>query len=143
MTQVDFYVLADAAQGDRYHLAARLVNKAWASGHRILIHTQDAREAQHMDRLLWTWEEQSFIPHGLLGSADAALNPVLIGDGSQDSAEHDVLINLSNEVPLFFSRFERLAECVDHDPAARSASRERYKFYREHGYPLYKHDIPG
>ena len=52
-----------------------------------------------------------------------------------------VLINLAAEVPIFFSRFERLIECVDHDSAVKSASRERFRFYRDHGYPLNTHNI--
>ena len=94
-----------------------------------------------MDRMLWTFSEQSFVPHGLLGEVEADLNPILIGDAQQAHEEHDVLINLAMEVPTFFSRFERLAECVDNDDVARTASRERYRFYRDRGYPLNLHDI--
>ena len=94
-----------------------------------------------MDRLLWTFQEQSFLPHGLLGEAVPEINPVLIGDAEQAHAEHDVLVNLAMETPTFFSRFERLAECVDNDDVARAASRERYRFYRDRGYPLSLHEI--
>ncbi len=94
-----------------------------------------------MDRLLWTFQEQSFVPHGLLGEADPACNPILIGDASQATEEHDVLINLAMDVPTFFSRFQRLAECVDNEQAVREASRQRYRFYRDRGYPLKMHEI--
>ena len=141
MTQVDFYVLQDNAAGDRYRLACRIADKARRAGHRVVIHTRSAEEARHMDRLLWTFQEQSFLPHGLLGEAVPEINPVLIGDAEQAHAEHDVLVNLAMETPTFFSRFERLAECVDNDDVARSASRERYRFYRDRGYPLSLHEI--
>ena len=94
-----------------------------------------------MERMLWTFQEQSFVPHGLLGDAEPEINPILIGNAEQAHEEHDVLINLATEVPTFFSRFERLAECVDNDDVARSASRERYRFYRDRGYPLSLHEI--
>ena len=141
MTKVDFYILRDNAEGDRYRLACRVAEKARLGGHRVVIHTRSAEEARHMDRLLWTLQEQSFVPHGLLGEAEPAINTVLIGDAEQAHEEHDVLINLAMEVPTFFSRFERLAECVDNDEDARSASRERYRFYRDRGYPLNLHEI--
>lgn len=141
MTQVDFYILQQAASGDRYRLACRVADKARQAGHRVVIHTCSAEEARHMDRMLWTFSEQSFVPHGLLGEVEADLNPILIGDAQQAHEEHDVLINLAMEVPTFFSRFERLAECVDNDDVARTASRERYRFYRDRGYPLNLHDI--
>ena len=141
MTQVDFYVLGPQAGGDRFQLACRVAEKARRAGHRVLIHAPDAEQSRHLDGLLWTLWEHSFVPHGLLGRDDPALNPIMIGDGATDEREHDVLINLAAQVPTFFSRFERLIECVDHDEPVRRASRERFRYYREHGYPLETHDI--
>jgi DNA polymerase-3 subunit chi len=141
MTQVDFYILEAQADGDRYQLACRVAEKARRAGRRVLIHTPVATESRHVDTLFWTLWEQSFIPHGQLGRDDPSLNPILIGDGSSDAGEHEVLINLAVEVPVFFSRFERLIECVDHDDAVKAAGRERFRFYREHGYPLQTHNI--
>ena len=141
MTQVDFYVLQPEAGGDRFALACRIAEKARRAGHRVLIHSRDAVCARHVDGLLWTLWEHSFVPHGLLGEVDPTVNPILIGDGGQDLDEHQVLINLDAEVPTFFSRFERLIECVDHDADVRNASRERFRYYREHGYPLNTHNV--
>lgn len=141
MTRIDFYILQQDAAGDRYQLACRIAEKARLAGQRVLIHTAAASESKHVDALLWTLWEHSFIPHGLLGKVDPDINPIQIGDASADQDEHGVLINLAPEVPVFFSRFERLIECVDHDAAVKAASRERYRFYREHGYPLNTHDI--
>ena len=141
MTKIDFYVVAPQAQGSRFLLASRVADKARKAGHRVVIHTASDEEARHMDRMLWTFNEQSFIPHARLGEGDPALNPILIGDASKSHDEHDVLINLGTEVPTFFSRFERLAECVDNDQTIRNASRERYRFYRDRGYPLEMHEI--
>lgn len=141
MTKIDFYILSQGAGGNRFLLACRVAGKAHRAGHRVLIHTAIEEQARHIDRLLWTFNEQSFIPHGLLGQSDPAINPVLIGNALGADEEHDVLINLDPEIPTFFSRFQRLAECVDNDEAARNASRERYRYYRDRGYPLAMHDI--
>ena len=141
MTQVDFYVLKPDSAGDRFTLACRLSEKIWSKGRRVLICTTNEAEARHMDRLLWTYQEQNFIPHGLLGKVDEKQNPILIGSMAEAGEEHDVLINLSSEIPQYFSRFDRVAECVDHDQALREASRTRFRYYRERGYPLNTHDI--
>lgn len=141
MTKVDFYILEADATGDRYHLVCRIAEKARRAGRRVLIHTPVTAESKHIDTLFWTLWEQSFIPHGLLGMNEPEINPILIGDGNSDESEHQVLINLAAEVPKFFSRFERLIECVDHDDAVKAAGRERFRFYREHGYPLQTHNI--
>ena len=70
------------------------------------------------------------------------LEPVLIGL-SQPPAEGrwDVLINLAPAVPEFFSRYERVAEVVDANAVRREQSRERYRFYRDRGYPLNTHQV--
>lgn len=141
MTRVDFYILQPQARGNRYTLACRLAEKAWQQQHRVLISVNSDEELRHMDRLLWTWREQSFIPHGILGSNDAGLNPILITTDQDPGDEHDVLINLRQEIPEYFSRFQRVAECVDQDEQQIAASRDRYRFYRDHGYPMDSHQI--
>jgi DNA polymerase-3 subunit chi len=141
MTRIDFYLLDAKAHGDRFQLCCRIAEKARRAGQRVLIHTPLEAEVTHINGLLWTYWEQGFVPHGLLGRDDPALNPIMIGDGSKDEAEHGVLINLEAGVPLFFSRFERLIECLDHDEAVKAAGRERFRYYREHGYPLETHTV--
>ena len=140
MTRIDFYILKAGSRGNRFTLAARLAEKAYRQGHRVLIVVPDEEQQRHMDRLLWTLRDISFLPHGLLHQADPRLNPILVGlDDAGD--EQDVLINLRPEVPEYFSRFERVAECVDDDGEVRRSGRRRYKFYREHGYPLHSHEV--
>ncbi len=141
MTQVDFYILEDGASGNRFSVAARLAEKAWQQGHRVYIHTCSEEESVHMDRLLWTFREQNFVPHGLVTKSDPKLNPILIGHQPDPGDEHDVLINLDSKVPEFFSRFERVTECIDHDGTIREVARARFKFYRDHGYPMNTHKL--
>lgn len=141
MTRVDFYVPTTPGRGDRFGLACRLAEKAWGQGHRVLVHCASAEDAQRMDRLLWVFRDQSFVPHGRLGQVDAALTPVLIAPPGEAGDEHDVLINLAPDVPLFFSRFDRVVEPVEADQAARDASRSRYTFYRDRGYQPTTHRL--
>ena len=54
---------------------------------------------------------------------------------------HDVLLNLTDEVPLFFSQFDRVAEFVDADENSRSLARSRFKFYKDRGYDLTTHEL--
>jgi DNA polymerase III subunit chi len=141
MTQVDFYVLDERATDNRFTLACRLSEKIYHQGRRIYIHTGSDDETRHMNRLLWTFRQGSFVPHGSAGDCDPAVTPVIIGHQDDAADEHDVLINLNAEVPTFFSRFERVAELIDKEPQVISAGRERFRFYRDRGYPLNKHDI--
>jgi DNA polymerase III subunit chi len=141
MTQVDFYILGKQSTGDRFTLACRLAGKAWQQGKRVYLHTNSDAESRHLDRLLWTFRQDSFIPHSIFEGADPELNPVLIGHQDDVGEEHDVLVNLATEVPQFFSRFNRVAECIDHDTEIKKTGRDRYSFYRDRGYPLNTHEI--
>ena len=142
MTRIDFYTLAPEAQGDRFRLTCRLAERVYASGSRALIHVPSMEEARHLDRLLWTHRQASFLPHGLVGESDPRLTPILIATDGGPEDEDQVLINLTLEVPTFFGRFERLCEPVDHEDAVREAGRRRYAYYRDRGYPLAHHVIP-
>ena len=53
----------------------------------------------------------------------------------------DVLVNLTDTVPLFFSRFERVVELIGATDGERALGRERYRFYRDRGYPLQTHHL--
>ena len=141
MTRIDFYALERGSGGDRFLLTCRLVERIHANGLRIFIHAPDGGQGEHLDRLLWVFDEQSFLPHGLIGRTDPALTPILIGQGIDPGDEDQVLINLGTEVPTFLGRFERLCEPVDHDLAVRGAARARFRYYRDRGYELHHHDI--
>jgi len=142
MTEIDFYAVKPGSRQDRFLLTCRLVERILGrKGLRVLIHCPNPGEARHLDRLLWTYREDSFLPHGLLGETDTELTPVLISTDGRPEQEDQVLINLGAEVPEFFSRFERLCEPVDNDPGARAAGRKRYAYYRSCGYTLRHHEV--
>ncbi len=141
MTRVDFYVLADTAPGDRYTVACRLVEKAYAQGRRVYLHLDGEADVNRIDALLWTFREQSFIPHGALGKIDPKMTPVLLGCDQDPSSEDDVLVNLAAQVPAWFGRFRRVAEIIDGDAVVKRFGRERYRFYKDRGYPLETHEL--
>ena len=139
MTRVGFYVVQDAAPAQRLAVAVRLADKAFGQGHRIYIHAEDRAQAEQLDRMLWDFRPASFLPHGLHGERHA--DTIAIGWGQEPAGHNDLLINLQAEVPAFFSRFQRVAEVVTQDPARIEALRSAWRFYRERGYPLEKHDL--
>lgn len=139
MTQVDFYVLPDATSRGRTLFVCRLAEKAFGLGHRVFVHLPSTDEARELDQLMWTFRDRSFLPHCLAGSdADAAVH---IGTGSEPAGDFHLLVNLAQDVPAFFSRFERVAEVVNAEPAVREAGRGRFRFYKDRGYPLETHSL--
>ncbi len=143
MTRIDFYTLAEDSAGDRLLLTCRLVQRALGEGLRAYIEAPDDQTARSLDRLLWTFREDSFLPHGLVGETDPELTPILIGRRNErpPTQSGQLLINLGYEVPDALDRYERLIEPIDQDPAVRAAGRRRYAHYKGLGHPLSHHVI--
>ena len=108
-------------------------------GHRIFINAADEAQARTLDELLWSFRPASFLPHGLQGQEHS--DTIAIGWGQEPLDHNDLLINLQLDIPPFFSRFQRVAEVVTQDPDSLQALRESWKFYKERGYQLEKHDL--
>jgi DNA polymerase-3 subunit chi len=141
MTKVDFYLLG--SDGDsRERIACRLAEKAWRLGNRVYLLAPDKAAAHALDDLLWTFSQGSFVPHAVCANdGDAEAHPVLIGHNEPPAALHDVLISLAPEVPAWFGRFTRIAELVGAAEDDKVRGRERFRFYRERGYPLETHNL--
>jgi len=142
MTDIDFYILDNDMPLGRERMACRLAEKIYRLGRSVFIHTASATDSHRLDDLLWTFRDGSFVPHALAGQAveaSATATPVMIGHDGNPPDFSDVLINLSTEVPLFFSRFDRVTEIIGRQDKV--SGRERFRFYRDRGYPLKSHNI--
>lgn len=143
MTRIDFYFNA----ADKLGMAVKLAHKAWANQNHLLIYTRDAAQLDALDRLLWTAQPTSFLPHCRAGHQLAAQTAILLtaDAAALDSAampHHEVMLNLDPEHPPQFSRFERLLEIVSRDDQEdRVRARARHKFYRDRGYDITTVDL--
>lgn len=132
MTRIDFYQLDP--QRHRYdQVVCRLCQKAWDNRKLTLLLTQDAQQSQMLDNRLWTFADDSFLPHDSEESPDF-VTPILIHDNPDPAGERQLLINLSAAVPAYFAQFERVIELVTDENKAQA--RAHYSYYKERGYPL-------
>ena len=141
MTEVDFYLLEDDSARSRAQFACRLADKVYRLGNRVFIHTESADQTRQLDDLLWTFQQNSFVPHGIYQDGQDNPPPVQLAHDAEPDAGNQVLINMAADVPVFFSRFERVAELVNDYADVRQQSRKRYGFYKDRGYPLRTHEI--
>lgn len=141
MTEVLFYVLSDG-DDDVVRFTCRLADKIHEQRRKLYLHAASAAMAQQLDNDLWTFRQGSFIPHLLVDRLEGPGDPTPVAIGTADNPPtgfDDVLINLADEVPGFFSRFQRTVEIVT--PTTRAAARQRYKFYQDRGYPMETHKV--
>jgi DNA polymerase III subunit chi len=142
--RADFYVLEGSDARERLKFACRVVDKAFGAEQRVLVWLDDDAALQSFDDLLWTFAQDSFVPHE---PASAESNwedaPVMLSCGAPSPPGVDVLINLSEQVPQATASAVRVIEIIDADPARRQAGRARFKQYRELGVEPTTHNIGG
>ena len=93
-----------------------------------------------LDDYLWRFKASSFIPH--CHATSDATERVALGFEDAPGSHNDVLVNLALAPPSFFARFERVAEVVTQDEDSLQALRDAWRYYKDRGYPLTKHDLP-
>ncbi len=139
MTRISF--LHGAA--DRTQSAALWLQQAWGRREAVLVYVPDSEQAARLDRVLWTQPALSFLPHCRADAPLAGETPILLTDRLDNPPQESCLLNLSNNLPPTFSRFEHLVEIVSTDDGDRLPARERFKFYRDRGYAIDSRDISG
>ena len=139
MTQVDFYLLPQDGSLTVQMAVGRIAEKALSRGHQIFVQVRDEQQGRLLQESRWTFRATSFLPHAIMGSEDG--EPLVIGWEEPPPEQQDVLINTAGSVPGHFARFGRLAEIVDADDDTLAASRDAWRFYRDRGYALAKHDL--
>ncbi|WP_169247358.1 DNA polymerase III subunit chi [Candidatus Competibacter phosphatis] len=133
MPRIDFYVLPDQKENGRALLACRLADKAYGLGHTVYLFTASEARAAALDDLLWTFRQDSFVPHERYPLMGEEGSPVLVGTAAPATVEAQVLINLADALPEGFERYDRVVELVDQHPEVLAQSRERFRQYREQG----------
>lgn len=132
MTKIDFYQLNPARH--RYdQVVCQLCQKAYDRKQYTLLLTRNQQQSQHLDHKLWTYSDDSFLPHDGEES-EGFVTPILIHDNPEPKDHRQLLINLSTSVPVYFAQFERVIELVTEDN--KTQAREHYSYYKERGYPL-------
>jgi len=139
--RIDFYVLPDQKENGRALLACRLADKAYGLGHTVYLFTASEARAAALDDLLWTFRQDSFVPHERYPLVGEEGSPVLVGTAAPATVEAQVLINLADALPEGFERYERVVELVDQHPEVLAQSRERFRQYREQGCLLETHKL--
>ena len=131
-----------------YHLERRtlddvlpgLVEKSLERDWRVLIRVESADRASAVDALLWTYSEESFLPHAIQGDGEATHQPVLIAveEGNPNGADVLFLVGgagVSDWAHMTF--FERTVLLFDgRDPETLASAREAWKAAKAAGFDV-------
>jgi DNA polymerase-3 subunit chi len=133
-----------------YHLERRsldavlpgLIEKTLDRGWRAVIKTESAERADAIDTLLWTYDEQSFLPHAQAGDGKPERQPVLITveDGNPNGAQVLFLVGGAEAPPWSRAEVAALTRVVllfdGRDPDMLARARVAWKQAKDSGHDV-------
>ena len=132
--QVFFHYFEKTSGRDLLVYICRLVEKGYKQGSKpIYIHFDSENEAKEFDSLLWTFRQESFIPHTILGNPEQEKTPVIIGWDTNQIETAEALINVSQGIPRASTSTSKIHEIVGSDENKKNKAREKWKAYKANG----------
>lgn len=139
MTRVDFYRITG---GNVLQAACLVAGKAYQAGYRVRVYAGEDSQLADLDRRLWTYRQNAFVPHARREAVDPECpEPVILAADCRAPEGTEVLVCASPPPPDCLEHYSRVAEFVPADAEGRSAARARYAGYRDAGHELHAHDL--
>lgn len=122
-----------------YHLESQplervlpvLLEKSLQRGWRVVVETGSAERLEALDNALWTYRDDSFLPHAVAGGGGDALQPVLLMSEAGNPNGAQVRFYVDRAVPRSGEGYERIVYLFSgHDPDAVTEAREAWKALR-------------
>jgi DNA polymerase-3 subunit chi len=105
-----------------------LLEKSLERGWRAVVETSSRERAEALDAMLWTFRDDSFLPHGIAGEPTDPDQPVLIAIGEDNPNAANVRFFVDRAVPQTGEGYERIVYMFSgHDPDAVSEARVAWK----------------
>lgn len=134
MTQIGFYHLTRLALDQAL---PRLLEKAAAAGLKVVVMAGSTERVEHLNGLLWTYNEESWLPHGAASDGEAALQPIWLTDKDENPNGATVLVLCDGVVPADLAAYARCLDLFDgRDDEAVQAARTRWKTWKAEGHEL-------
>lgn len=139
--QVDFYLLSEDNPDAFLVLACRLLEKAYHQKLAAWVWCSNDTDAAALDSRLWTFKEESFVPHARYDEARSERAPIEIATDYPPLSTAQLLVNLSSEIVQPLPGLERIIEIVPPKEIEKEKSRTHYRAYRQAGYNIKTHSI--
>jgi len=134
MTQIGFYHLV---RMPLEQALPRLLEKALGAGLRVVVMAGSAERVAFLDDRLWTYGDESWLPHGSARDGDAPAQPVWLTDSEENPNGATVLVACDGAEPARVGEFTRCLDLFDgNDPDAVAAARARWKRWKAEGHAL-------
>ena len=134
MTEISFYHLLHTPLE---RALPKLIEKVLESGARAVVRTGSTERAEALNGALWTYDQDSFIPHGTARDGNAALQPVWITADEENPNGADILVLADSAESADIGSYRRCLEMFDgRDDAAVADARRRWSAYKDAAHDL-------
>ncbi len=134
MTEVAFYHLQTAPLEQAL---PKLLEKTLAAGKRALVVAGSPERVEALAALLWTYQPDSWLPHGTRQDGHPEDQPIWLSDGVDAANGAGFLFLTDGADSQDLERFERCFDLFDgNDPAAVAAARERWRARQAAGHTV-------
>ncbi len=131
MTELGFYHLTRSGLDEAL---PRLLEKAHEQGKRVVLRCRDPERLDQLDRLLWTYRNDSFLPHGSAADGHAERQPIWLTTGLDRPNGAAVLVLIDGAEADDAALYERVLELFDgRDAVAVAAARARWRWAESQG----------
>ena len=114
-----------------------LLQKTLQRGWRALVRTPAPDRIDHLDGWLWSFRDDSFLPHGLASEPNAALQPILLTSEADNANAAQALFLLDDAEPGPLDDFARCLILFDgRDDEMLAAARKRWSELKGRGLPV-------
>ena len=126
------FVELKIASKERY--TCDIAEKLFNSSKTLTIYCRDAAVLSKLDGLLWTWKQESFIPHKIFEPANGEAEAVLLTSNANNLPLTDVIILFD---PLDSTKLKQYTVIIDfaevYHAEKKIESRQRFKQMRDSG----------
>jgi DNA polymerase III subunit chi len=134
MAEIAFYHLLSMALE---RALPRLLERACAHGHRVVVRAASPERVEHLNAVLWTYDEAAFLPHGSTRDGNPAMQPIWLTDRFENPNGASMIVLVDGFKAGDLEGFARCADVFDgNDADAVEAARGRWRRAREAGHTL-------
>jgi DNA polymerase-3 subunit chi len=113
----------------------KIIKKYYDLNNKILISSRDSIMIKNINKLLWTFEQLSFIPHSTNEEYDSLVSVLLFDTNYKNDSilknDYNVFINLDDEVKTDYHDHEVIVELVSNNEEQKKVAREKYLYYKK------------
>lgn len=134
MTEIRFYHLS---QKSLSQALPELLEKVMERGWRAVVMASSTERVEALTQSLWTYKENSFLPHGNAKDGNAEMQPIWLTDRDENPNKANVLMLTENVSSDQLASYELVCQLFDEsDEGAVDAARSRWQEYKGQGHAL-------